>query len=84
MDYFGSERRTCCGVVLLWVCSSIDRSVGAASELDANKVILIEIITILTVFLSEIEFLISWKDLKYSVFIALMFCHCNVKMCKIL
>lgn len=55
MDYVGSERRTCYGVVLLWVCS-IDRSVGAASELDANKVILVEIMTILTVFLAEIEF----------------------------
>lgn len=39
MDYFGSERRTCYGVVLLWVCS-IDLSVEAASELDANKVLL--------------------------------------------
>lgn len=55
MDYVGSERRTCYGVVLLWVCS-IDRNVGAASELDANKVILVEIMTILTVFLAEIEF----------------------------
>lgn len=57
MDYFGSERRTCYGVVLLWVCS-IDLSVEAASELDANKVILAQIMAILTVFLAEIEFLI--------------------------